>query len=299
MATRPYWSGKIRIALVFLPVNVYTATKRASQVPMHEFERKSLSRVRRMNVTESGDEVERDDIIKGYELDSGDYVFLEKEEIDAVKLPSSDTLELIQFVPTADLSPLYLERPYFVTPEGKTGDEIYGVLRDALIKSNRIGIGQITLRGKEELCAVMPYEKGLMLQTLRYPKELRKSEDFFDDIPKTKPSSDYVALAQELIKRNSGPLDLDKFDDHYHEALLELIESKKQHRKPVYKKADEPKGNVIDLMDALRKSLGKAGGKPAAAKAPAKKAPSKKPAAKKAPAKKPAAKKRTTKKKAA
>ena len=259
MAQRPYWSGQIRIALVFLPVNVFTATKRTSQIPLHEFDRKTASPIHHKNVTESGKSVEREDIVKGYALESGEYVFLEKKEIDEVKLPSSDTLELKQFVSAEELSPLYLERPYYIMPDGETGEEIYGVLRDALEKSGRVGIGQITLRGREELCAVIPQDKGLMLQTLRYPKEVRQPEEFFDNIPKRKPSADYVQLAQELIKRNSCSLDLDKFHDHYHEALQELIEAKKHDRKPKYKTAEPAPSNVIDLMDALRKSLGKSG----------------------------------------
>ncbi len=251
MATRPYWRGQIRISLVSFPVALISALRRSSQIRLHEIDRESGERIHHRNVNEEGREVEREDIIKAYDTGDG-IVALEPQEIADIKLPSSDMLALDTFVKIADIPVPFYERPYFVLPHGKTSEEIYAVIHKALLSSAKAGIGQITMRGREELCAVLPAKKGLILNTLRYLEEV-ESEDMLPSLD-VKINSDYVELAHQLIERNTEKPDFEKFQDHYHEAFMELINAKKTHRKPVYAKA-RPSAKVVDFMEALRKSL--------------------------------------------
>jgi DNA end-binding protein Ku len=255
MAQRPYWTGQIRIALVYLPVQVYSALRRSSSISLHEIHRPTGERVHHLNVIEDGTVVERRDIVKGYEVEKGSYVLLEKEEIEEIKLPSSDVLELVQFVDKKSLPATMFKNPFFVLPDGKKAEEIYAVIHQALQETGKVGIGQITLRGKEELCAVLPAEKGLVLETLHYMGEVQDPEEAFDDLEDIKPSGEYVHLATELIEKNSDKLDLARFRNHYIEALRELIEAKREHRPPS-SVAPSPKApKVVNFMEALRHSL--------------------------------------------
>ena len=256
MAARPYWSGQVRISLVTFSITLSSALKRSSQIPLHEIDRKSGERIHHLNVTQDGKEVDREDIIKGFESDKDEYVLLEEEEISNLKLPSSNTLELVSFVDIASIPIVRFERPYFVLPDGKDAGEIYAVIHQALLKGSKAGIGQITMRGREELCALIPVEKGLMLETLRYNSELNDEDDIFPTPNKKKLKEDYINLANQLIQKNTQAPHFEKFHDHYHEALLELINAKKAHRKPRLPKATKPTGKVVDFADALRKSLG-------------------------------------------
>ncbi len=254
MAARPYWSGQIRISLVSFGVTLNNALRRGSQVPLHELDRSSGSRIHHRNVTEDGKEVEREQIVKAYEAEKDEYVILEQDEIDAIKLPSSDTLELVTFTDRSSIALARFERPYFVLPDGKNAEEIYAVMHAALLKSDKAGLGQVAMRGREELCAVLATKKGLMLHTLRYDAEL-SDEDVFPDLGSVRLKGDYVTLANQLIEKNTHPPQFDKFHDHYHEALLELVHAKQAHRKPRYTAAKSP-AKVVNFMDALRKSLG-------------------------------------------
>ncbi|MFO1243364.1 MAG: Ku protein [Rickettsiales bacterium] len=257
MAQRPYWTGQIRLSLVTLPVELFSAVKRsASQIDLDQIDRKSGERVHHMNVLENGKEVSRENIIKGYQVFKGDYVLLEPEEIEQVKLPSSDVFELTHFIDQDKLPLTHIEKPYYALPKGKNAIEIYGVFRDALKATGKVGLGQITLRGKEELCALIPYEKGLLVQTLRYSMEVRDPDEYYGDISSGKTKGEYLSLAKKLIEENSAePSILDDYTDHYFEALMELIHSKEENRKPEYKTAEKAPDKVIDLMEALRKSL--------------------------------------------
>lgn len=282
MARRAYWTGQIRLSLVTLPVELYTAVKSsASQVDLDQIDRNTGERVHHMNVLEDGTEVHREDIIKGYEVSKGNYVLLEPEEIQQVKLPSSDVFELTHFIDTEKIPMTHLEKPYYAVPKGKGAQEIYGVIRDALKSSGKAGVGQITLRGKEELCALFPYQNGMLVETLRYHMELRDPGEYFAGLGKTKTRSDYLTLAKQLIEQNTTDAEtLEEFTDKYHEALMELIEAKQEDRAPEFKVAEKAPDKVIDLMEALRNSLkGGKGSKPKAAKSPARKAPAKRKAA--------------------
>jgi DNA end-binding protein Ku len=218
-------------------------------------DRETGERIRHLNVTESGKEVEYSDIIRAYDAGGDKNVLLEPDEIKAIKLPSSDALELGAFVDMASIPVERYERPYFVLPDGKDAEEIYAVIHKALADEGRAGIGQITLRGHEELCALLPAEGGLMLETLRYDRELLDGSDIFPELGRRKLKSDYVELANQLIDKNAGKPDFSAFHDRYHEALRELIEAKQAHRKPHLPKANKRPEKVVDFMDALRRSL--------------------------------------------
>lgn len=269
MAFRPYWSGQIRLSLVSLPVNIYPALSRSRQVPLHEIYRKTGQRVRHQN-TVDGEEIDREDIVKGYEVEKGEYVILEPEEIKALKIPSKKTLEITQFVDEASIDPIYYETPYFVTPEGKSSEEAFTVIREALRQSHKVGLGQLAIAGRERLCAIKPCGSGIMLETMRYEDEIRESDPYFDDIDNGAVDKEQLSLAKELIKRKTASFKPDRFHDHYREALQELIDSKLEGREPRDVVEEPPAGKVINLMDALRKSLKDKADKPVAKKPTAK-----------------------------
>jgi DNA end-binding protein Ku len=252
MPARPAWSGQIRISLVAFKVSLSRAVRHGSQVPLHEFDRKSGERIHHQNVTDDGTWVEREDIVKGFETGNDAYVLLEPDEIENIRLPSSDTLALESFVDIAAIDLARFERPYFVLPEGTDANEIYAVTHEALKESGKAGIGQIAMRGREELCALYAVDEGLMLSTLRYDAELEPAEDALPGAPTKKPKVDSVELMRQLIGKHASAVPFDKFHDHYHEALRELVNAKKAHRKPRLPKPGKPAAKV---MDALRKSL--------------------------------------------
>jgi DNA end-binding protein Ku len=201
--------------------------------------------------------IQNSDIVKGYEVDTDTYVTLDPEEIDAVKLESKKTIDLVQFVDAKDIDYRYFERPYFVTPTDELSGEGYVVIRDALRKTGKVGLAQITIAGREWLVAIAPLEDGLVMEMLRYEEELRKPADFFDEVPGTKPDKEMVDLAVQLIGKKSAAFKPEKFEDHYQTALKALIQDKLKGRKIVAHETDRPKGgNIVDLMEALKKSVG-------------------------------------------
>lgn len=302
MAARAYWQGQIRLALVSIPVEIYSATKSGAQVAFHQVHEPSGKRVKYEKVVPGIGPVDTDEIMKGFELEKGEYVLLEQDEIDAVKLESKKTLELTQFVDADEIDVLYYEKPYFVVPADDLAEEAFIVLREALRRSRKVGLGQLAMRGREYVVSLKPCGRGMVLETLRYADEVNKAQGYFRDIPDEEPDADLLDLASTLIEKKSGKFDASDFHDRYVDALKGLIERKKKAkgRKIIEDKGDErPSGsNVVDLMAALKKSLEGKGGSTAAANAsakaaPAKKAPAKKPAAAKpAPAKKAPARKR-------
>ncbi|MBU1253570.1 MAG: Ku protein, partial [Alphaproteobacteria bacterium] len=224
--------------------------------------------------------VDRDEIVKGYEISKGNYVLLDNEEIEAVKIESKHTLELVQFVDAGEIDPLYFEKPYYVAPRDELAEEAFIVLREALRAANKVGLGQLSVRGAEKLVAVKPCGKGLLLETLRYADEVRKGQSFFGEIGDDEPDEDLLDLATSLIDKKTAPFDASEFEDRYAQALRKLIDTKAKAKdgKRIVEDAEEPAatgGNVIDLMAALKKSVAaeKGTGKPAkgAAKSTARK----------------------------
>lgn len=269
MALHPYWSGHIRLSLVSLPVNIYPALSRSRQIPLHEIYRDTMQRVRHQNVVD-GEPIDREDIVKGYEVDKGEYVIIEPEEIKKLKVPSKKVLDIKEFVPLDAIDDIYYETPYFVTPDGKN-DDAFAVIREALRASGKAGLGQLAISGRERLCAIKPCGSGILLQTLRYEEEIKESDPYFGDIDKGGVDKEQLSLAKELIKRKSTSFKPEKFHDHYRDALQELINSKLENREPVEIDEEKPAGKVVNLMDALRKSLKeKETAKPAPKKTPTK-----------------------------
>ncbi len=254
MALRPYWSGQIRLSLVSLPVNVYAALNRSRQIALHEIYRPTGQRVRHQNVVDN-EPVEDEDIVKGYEVEKGEYVLIEPDEIKELKIPSKEVLEIVQFVPAEAIDAIYYDTPYFVTPDGKSAEDAFAVIREALRSTGKVGIGQLAIAGRERLCAIKPCGSGIMLEVMRYEDEIKKSDPYFGDIEKTPVDKEQLSLAKELIKRKTAAFKPEKFHDHYREALQELIDSKLEHRKPREVIEEKPAGKVVNLMDALRKSL--------------------------------------------
>ena len=301
MAARPYWRGQIRLALVSIPVEIFSATKSGAAVAFHQIYEPTGQRIKYEKTVPGIGPVDVDKIIKGFEYEKGEYVLLDDKEIEGVKLESKKTLELTQFVDSHDIDPIYFDKPYYVVPADDLAEEAFVVLREALKRSHKIGLGQLAMRGREYVVSIKGCGRGMVMETLRYADEVHKAASYFREIGDTKPDDDLLDLAQTLIDKKTGAFDASDFHDRYVDALKELIEEKRKGKtiKIEDDKAADPRGsNVVDLMAALKKSLGSsaAAAKPDAAdETPKKKPAAKKPAKAKAeapaePAKAPARK---------
>ena len=286
--TRPIWRGQLRLSLVSIPVEMFTATRSAAKPSFRQIHEPTGKPIHYEKVVDGVGPVEKDDIRKGFEYEKGDYVLLTDDEIDAVKLETRKTLELVQFVEEGEIPPMYFDTPYFLAPADELAEDAFRVVRDALRKARKLGLGQLALRGKEYLVAVRPCGKGILLETLHYADEIKKSDSFFSEIPAKSTDPDLLDVATALIDKKTSKFDPSEFKDHYNAALRELIARKlKSKGKKVATEVEEPSksprgDNVVDLMAALKKSLEGGSGK-AASKEPAKsksRAPAKKPAAK-------------------
>ncbi len=296
MAARPIWRGQIRLALVSIPVEIYSATKSGATIAFHQIHEPSGKRIKYEKVVPGIGPVDRDEIIKGFEVSKGEYVLLEPEEIESVKLESRKTLELAQFVDLNEIDAIYFDKPYFVVPADDLAEEAFVVLRDALRSSNKVGVGQLAMRGQEYVVALKPCGRGMLLETLRYNDEVNKASSYFREIGDAEPDPDLLDMAATLIEKKSGKFDASEFHNRYVDALKDLIaEKRKRKGELVIQDPDDGKpakgSNVIDLMAALKKSLGddksSNDNKPAKKTSGTKKAPAKKaaPARKSAPAK--------------
>lgn len=290
MPARAYWQGQIRLALVSIPVEIYSATKSGASVAFKQIHEPSGKPIHYEKVVTGVGPVDTDEIMKGYEVSKDEFVLLEQDEIDAVKLESKKTLELTQFVDADEIPVLYYEKPYFVVPADDLAEEAFIVLREALRRTKKVGLGQLAMRGREYVVSLKPCGRGMVLETLRYADEVNKAQSYFREIPDAKPDSELLDLAEALIDKKSAAFDPQEFHDRYVDALKDLIARKRKTKGKVIEEVDDgtpaKSSNVVDLMAALKKSMEKSGG--SAAKA----APAKKPAAKKAPAKRAPAKKR-------
>jgi DNA end-binding protein Ku len=289
MAARAYWKGQIRLALVSIPVEIYPATKSGAAISFRQIHEPSGKPVKYEKVVPGIGAIDTDDIVKGYETSKGNYVLLDEEEIEAVKLESKRTLELVQFVDAGEIDILYYAKPYYVVPADELAEEAYIVLREALRKSKKVGLGQLSVRGQEQLVGLRPCGRGLLLEVLRYADEVNKAANYFRDVGNSKPDADLLDLAATLIDKKSGKFDASDYHNHYVDALKRVIAKKaKAKGKRVLEDVEEPApvshgSNVIDLMAALKASVDGKKKAPAAEeeKAPAKKAPAKKTPARK------------------
>jgi DNA end-binding protein Ku len=258
---RAYWKGFLRLSLVSIGVHLHNAVESKSDISFRQIHKPSGRRVNYQKAVQGVGPVECADIAKGYEVDADTYVLLEQEEIDAIKLESKRTIDLVQFVDAKEIDYRYFERPYFLVPADEMSGEGYAVIRDALRKTGKVGLAQLTVSGREWLVAVAPLEDGLVMEILRYTNELREPAEYFDEVPTAKPQKDMVDLAVQLIDKESGPFDATKFEDHYGTALKELVQEKLKGHKFVAKETERPSGsNVVDLMEALKRSVGEGPG---------------------------------------
>ena len=287
MAARAYWQGQIRLALVSIPVEVYPATKSGASISFRQIHEPSGKPINYEKVVQGIGPVDRDEIVKGYEVSKGNFVLLDDEEIEAAKVESKRTLELVQFVDANEIDVFYFEKPYYVVPQDELAEEAFVVLREALRAKKKVALGQLSVRGREQLVSLKPCGKGIVMETLRYEDEVRAAQGYFKDIPTSKPAKAMLDLAGSLIDQKTAPFDAGEFHDRYVDALKKLVAKKaKSKGKKVLEDVDEPapsgKSNVIDLMAALKQSVGGKDKAPAAKDPPAKKAPAKKaaPAAK-------------------
>ncbi|WP_439532171.1 Ku protein [Polymorphobacter sp.] len=277
MAARPYWKGQIRLALVSIPVEIYSATKSGATIAFNQIHEPSGKRIKYEKTVPGIGPIDVEDIVKGFEYAKGEYVILDDKEIEGVKLESKKTLELTQFVDSHDIDPIYFEKPFYVIPADDLAEEAFIVLREALRRSRKIGLGQLAMRGREHVVSIKPCGKGLVMETLRYADEINKAASYFREIGTGDPDSELLDLATTLIDKKTGTFDASDYHDRYVDALKDIIERKKKG-KTISIDSDEPDSdprgsNVVDLMAALKKSIG-SGSKPAA------KRPAAKPAAK-------------------
>src|SRR3954452_8631670 len=264
MAARAIWRGQIRLALVSIPVELYPATKSGAAIQFHQVHEPTGQRIKYEKVVPGVGPVDRDEIVKGYEVSKGHYVLLDQEEIDGVKLESRKTLDLVEFVDTGDIDAMYYDKPYFVVPADDLAEEAYVVLRDALRASKKVGVGQLAMRGQEYVVALKPCGRGMLLETLRYADEVHRAQSYFREIGTSEPDADLLDMASMLIERKSGKFDPSEFHNRYVDALHRLIEEKQKAKgEKIIEDPDAdagpPRGsNVLDLMGAIKRSLGNA-----------------------------------------
>ena len=276
MAARPTWQGHLKLSLVTCPVALYTATSSAADVRFHLINPATNNRIRMVTTDPDTGPVERSDLVKGYEVSKDEYVLFDEADFDKVKLESTKTISIDQFVDESDIDRLYWDDPFYVVPEKGVGVEAFAVIREAMKTAGKIALGQLVLRGKERQLALEVHGKGLVAYTLRAHDEVRDADDFFDDIPEAKADPDMVEIAARIIGQKEAAFDPTRFHDRYDEALREMIAAKQKGGKGVVSAPEPDDTNVIDLMAALKASLKGAASKAAPAKPAARKAAPKK-----------------------
>ncbi|MET4719361.1 DNA end-binding protein Ku [Bradyrhizobium japonicum] len=271
MAPRANWKGFLRLSLVTCPVALYPATSESEKISFNQLNRTTGHRIKYLKVdVDTGDEVPNEDIVKGYEVEKGQFIEVTKEELEEVALESTRTIEIDEFVDRSDIDPRYLIRPYYLRPDGKVGHDAFAVIRETIREMDKVAIGRLVLTSREHIVALEPRDKGLIGTLLRYPYEVRDPAEYFDEIQDVKVTKDMLDLAKHIVNQKAGRFDPDKFEDHYETALVDLINQKRAGK--VIRPKERPKGeNVVDLMDALRRSVGGAAAEAGIQKKPAKK----------------------------
>ena len=256
MAPRANWKGFLRLSLVTCPVALYPATSDTEKVSFNQINKKTGHRIKYSKVdAETGEEVANEDIVKGYKVDTDTYIEVTRDELDDIALESTHTIEIDEFVPKAEIDSRYLIRPYYLVPDGKVGHDAFAVIRETVKSLNKVAIGRVVLTKREHIIALEPLGKGLMGTLLRYPYEVRSEKDYFDDIQDVKITKDMLELAKHIVEQKSGDFEPENFEDHYEAALIDLINKKRAGVQIPAKAAPKSSGNVINLMDALKKSL--------------------------------------------
>jgi DNA end-binding protein Ku len=256
MAPRANWKGFLRLSLVTCPVALYPATSDTEKVSFNQINRKTGHRIKYAKVdAETGEEVANDDIMKGYKIDTDTYIEVSKDELDDIALESTRTIEIDEFVPKSDIDGRYLIRPYYLVPDGKVGHDAFAVIRETIRSMDKVAIGRVVLTNREHIIALEPLDKGLMGTLLRYPYEVRSETEYFEDIQDVKITKDMLDLARHIVEQKSGSFEPGQFEDRYEQALIDLINQKRNGLGTTAKAAPKTTGNVINLMDALKRSL--------------------------------------------
>ena len=260
MAPRAYWKGYLKLSLVSCPIALYPATSEREKISFHQLNKETGNRIRYRKVdAETGDDVDQANIIKGYELAKGEYVDVTREELEAVAIESKRTIEIEQFVPKTQIDELYIRDPYYIAPDGEVGQQAFAVIREAIRKEGMVAVGKVVFTSREHIIALEARDSGMLGMTLRYPYEVRKQTEYFDEIPDEKVPKDMLDLALHIVDTKRGDFDPEKFEDQYEDALRELIERKAKGEK-IERPKQPARSNVVNLMDALRASVKAEGG---------------------------------------
>jgi len=255
MAPRPYWKGFLKLSLVSCPIALYPATSEREKISFHQLNKETGHRIRYRKVdAETGDEVEQAAIIKGFEVNKGEYVELDPEELEAVAIESKRTIEIDEFVPKTDIDEIYMRDPYFIVPDGEVGQQAFAVIREAIRKEGMVALGKVVFTSREHIIALEARDKGMMGITLRYPYEVRDQNEYFDGIEDEKVPKDMLDLAIHIVDSKKGKFEPQKFEDQYEDALKDLIR-KKQKGEKIERPKEPQRLNVVNLMDALKKSV--------------------------------------------
>jgi DNA end-binding protein Ku len=255
MAPRANWKGFLRLSLVTCPIALYPATSDADRISFNQINKKTGHRIKYVKVdADTGEEVPNEEITKGFKVDTDTYVEVSKDELENVALESTRTIDIDEFVPREDIDPRYIIRPYYIVPDGKVGHDAFAVIRETIRSMDKVAIGRVVLTSREHIIGLEPLGKGLMGTLLRYPYEVRDEKEYFDEIQDVKVTKDMLDLAKHIVNQKAGEFEPQNFEDHYEEALTELINAKRQG-KTIGKKPRPTGENVVDLMDALKKSL--------------------------------------------
>lgn len=273
MAARPYWRGYLKLSLVSCPIALYPATSSVERISFRQINKKTGNRLRQQLVDDvTREPVESEDKGRGYEYAKNTYLLIDDDELEALKIDSSQTIEIDSFVPRAQIDERYFDSPYYIAPDDKVGQEAFAVVREAMRDKKMVALARVVLAKREHVMMLQPWGKGLMGTTLRYPYEIRDEKAVFDEIPDVEVPADMLKLADHIVESKKGEFDPSKFVDHYEEAVVDLIRNKRAGLPAQPQKVSPTAPNVISLMDALRKSIGE---EKAAKPAPSKSAPKK------------------------
>ena len=255
-ASRPYWKGYLKLSFVSCPIALYTATSSTERVSFRQINKKTGNRLRQQLVDEvTREPVEGEDKGRGYEYSKNAYILVDDDELDAVAVESSHTIEIDTFVPREQIDERYLDSPYYITPNDRVGEEAFAVIREAMRGKGMVALARVVLAKRERVVMLQPWDKGLMGTTLRYPYEIRDSKEYFDEIPSVKVAPDMLKLAEHILESKEADFDPSQFVDHYEAAVVEMLKKKQEGIVMPKGKASEPPRNVINLMDALKRSI--------------------------------------------
>jgi len=255
MAERANWKGYLRLSLVSCPVALYPATSDREKIRFHQINRRTGHRIKMQRVdAETGKAVDYEDVVKGYEAGKDNYVAVSSEELETIELESTRTIDIDRFVPAEEIDPLYYLRPYYITPDDEAGEQAFAVIRETLRKEDKVALGRVVLTNREHVIALQARGKGIMGMLLRYPYEVRDEKEYFADIGDVDTPKDMIELASHILRGKAGHFEPKKFVDHYETALRELLRQKEAGR-PIEAKKHRQPARVINLMDALRRSV--------------------------------------------